>query len=208
MFFMLFCVFYVKIVTFKHFHDIIAFTDKFSTPEGGNTNMKENTNVAAKRHTQQAVELLKKTLSKYGVDNGCVQIIKDAIYIAPQMTERLSEELLGEIRDIFYWTHCVVVSDIDGLVRFDADNNTVLINLENYEEIAGVHEQLVSYGTVIKKLEHKHKEFSYEYDLNGHPPLDYEKLEDIRDIVNPARTNPRSAIVFAYRGIYSIKLQL
>lgn len=170
--------------------------------------MKEINTAVDKRHTQAAVELLKTTLSKYGVDNGCIQLIKDAIYIAPQMKGCLSEELLEEIRNVFYWTHCVFVEDIDGLVRFDADNNTVLVNLSNYEEIAGVRSKLVSYGTIIKKLERKGKEFSFDYDLNGHHPLDYEKLEEIRQIVNPERDNPRSAIVFAYRGAYNIKLHV
>ena len=197
----------MKTVTFSLFCDIIAVTDKFSTPEGGNT-MKENNNAVAKRHTQAAVELLKTTLTKHGVDTGCIQLIKDAIYIAPKNVECLSAESLGEIRDIFFWTKCIVVEDIDGLVRLDAESNTILINLSNYEEIAGVREKLVSYGTVIKKLEYKRTEFSYEYDLNGHPPLDYEKLEEVRFVVNPARDNPRSAIVFAYRGVYSMKLQV
>ena len=129
--------------------------------------MKENNNAVAKRHTQAAVELLKTTLTKHGVDTGCIQLIKDAIYIAPKNVECLSAELLGEIRDIFFWTKCIVVEDIDGLVRLDAESNTILINLSNYEEIAGVREKLVSYGTVIKKLEYKRTEFSYEYDLNG-----------------------------------------
>lgn len=201
------CVFSVKIVTFVIFCDIIFFTEKISTPEGGNI-MKEINTAVDKRHTQAAVELLKTTLSKYGVDNGCIQLIKDAIYIAPQMKGCLSEELLEEIRNVFYWTHCVFVEDIDGLVRFDADNNTVLVNLSNYEEIAGVREKLVSYGTVIKKFAYKRKEFSYEYDLNGHPPLDYNKLEEVRAIVNPDHSNPRSAIVFSFRGDYSIRLTL
>ena len=170
--------------------------------------MKENNNVVAKRHTNAAVELLKTTLENHGVDNGCVQIITDAIYIAPQKSERLSTELLGEIRDIFFWTKCIVVPDIDGLVRLDATSNTITINLSNYEKIAGVRSKLVSYGTIIKKLERKGKEFSFDYDLNGHHPLDYEKLEEIRQIVNPERDNPRSAIVFAYRGDYNIKLHV
>lgn len=170
--------------------------------------MKKYEIAADKRHTKNAVELIEQTLSKYNVDNGCIQLIKDVIYIAPLPQTCQTEELKRELCNVLFWTDTMEVDDIYAYVFYDAENNSVLINFHHYEEIAGVREVLMSRKSTPTRLAMKLNEFCFDFDIGPKGPLQYIDLEKIRAIVDPKGLDSRSAIVFSYKGDYNIRLRV
>ena len=117
----------------------------------------------------------------------------------------------AQIRDIkrifFGWfTDEELDGIVTGLIHYYDLTKTMLINIKFYDLICQVSEMINGYNMHVFKFNINDSYFSIDYTLQGNRPIDYEKLCEIRAVVNPAGDKPRAVIVFGEHFGYSMKI--
>lgn len=136
-------------------------------------------------HTQAAVNRLKEYLLTTIYSGANVEYRSDMLFVIFEDGTQPSDELIDEVRKLFYWTDKLKVPHIDGFVHYYEMTNTLLINLVHYDEICRVCEKLKSFGVDLKGFDLSFKEYTFTYDVHGRSPLRYPELLEIEQIVKP-----------------------
>lgn len=117
----------------------------------------------------------------------------------------------AQIRDIkrifFGWFTDEELDGIDtGLVHYYELTKTMLVNIKFYDLLCQVVEKILGYRMKVIKFDIHDNYFSIDYNLLGNRPIDYDKLCEIRAVVNPAGDKPRAVLVFGMNNGYSMKI--
>ena len=128
-----------------------------------------------------ALEELRKYVVGLGVPDTC--ITSDNSWVTINLPDCTPENVV-DIKNIFFWN--LEVPQASGLVEYSHATECLHVYLQNYDTATKVYEKLVEFGAHVVKFESGVHTFSFSYTLNK-VALNYDELEEIRNIANPAR---------------------
>ena len=140
---------------------------------------------------EQAMKRLEQYLETLNLGTDCITITGDSVFVHFPTEFKCTPENVLDIKNIFFWNLEVPFSA--GLVHFTLSTNTLHLHLMYYDVATKVYEKLSSFGAKIVKFDFSSTSFTFSYTLGqGKVALNYEELEAIRNIANPARNRDHS----------------
>lgn len=137
-----------------------------------------------------AINRLQSYIIDSGLDVNCITVTDESVFVKFPETFKCTPEHVVAIKNIFFWNLEVPFSA--GLTSFALSTNTLSINLAYYDVATKVFEKLREFGANVTKFDHEVSAFSFSYTLPKRSALNYDELEAIRSIANPARDRSHS----------------
>lgn len=144
--------------------------------------MKDTTIVLGK---ENAFKRLNDYIEGLGLDTNCITVAENSVFVKFPESFKCTPEHLVDIKNIFFWNLEVPFSA--GLTNFTLSTNTLCVNLTYYDVATKIFEKLREFGANLTKFDCGIQAFTFSYTLTGRIALNYDELESIRAIANPAR---------------------
>lgn len=146
--------------------------------------MNDNTIVLGK---ENAVNRLYSYIEGLGLDTSCVASNGDWVFIQFPTNFKCTPEHVVDIKNIFFWNLEVPFSA--GLTHFSIATNCLHVYLKNYDVVTSVYKKLKEFDANVLKFDAGSgaTDFIFSYTFTKRVALNYDELEEIRNIVNPAR---------------------
>ncbi len=172
--------------------------------------MKKNILENSLTNTDSAIiERLTEYFQSINIFDALVHLGSNTFYVKfPAGDVTLSREQILEVLKIVLGHTSLVVNNLGFCATYDLNSSTLVINKTLLEHIANVVTLVESWKLPVERVKLSNSnEFSVFYVAKGRGPIDYEGLEEIRNLVDPKRENRRSVIVFGDGTNYDMRVR-